>query len=81
MTQDALLFPHLSIRENLTYSPRADGLDDVVAALDIAHLLDRRPRHLSGGEGAPIRRLSASLRIEGGPVQHNPAGPGIDHEG
>lgn len=50
VTQDALLFPHLSVRENLLYSPRADGLGDVPAALGIAHLLDRRPRNLSGGE-------------------------------
>jgi molybdate transport system ATP-binding protein len=50
ITQDALLFPHLSVRENLLYSPRATGLVDVPAALGIESLLDRRPRNLSGGE-------------------------------
>jgi molybdate transport system ATP-binding protein len=50
VTQDALLFPHLSVHENLRYSPYADQLDDVVAVLGIEHLMDRMPRNLSGGE-------------------------------
>jgi molybdate transport system ATP-binding protein len=48
--QDASLFPHLSVRQNLLYSPRARGLEDVPAALGIEPLLDRMPRNLSGGE-------------------------------
>lgn len=58
VTQDALLFPHLSVRKNLLYSPRATGLGDVPDALGIGHLLDRMPRHLSGGE----RRRAALAR-------------------
>jgi molybdate transport system ATP-binding protein len=58
VTQDALLFPHLTVRENLLYSPRAQGLGDVPEALGIARLLDRRPRSLSGGE----RRRAALAR-------------------
>jgi molybdate transport system ATP-binding protein len=50
VAQDALLFPHLSVRENLLYSPRAVGLGDIPSALGIESLLDRRPRNLSGGE-------------------------------
>jgi molybdate transport system ATP-binding protein len=50
VTQDALLFPHLSVRNNLLYSPRAVGLGDVPQALALDGLLDRMPRHLSGGE-------------------------------
>jgi molybdate transport system ATP-binding protein len=50
VTQDALLFPHRDVRSNLLYSPRAAGLGDAPDALGIAHLLDRMPRHLSGGE-------------------------------
>ena len=58
VTQDALLFPHLSVRDNLLYSPRADLLGDVPDALGIGHLLDRMPRNLSGGE----RRRTALAR-------------------
>ncbi|MBK7975146.1 MAG: ATP-binding cassette domain-containing protein [Deltaproteobacteria bacterium] len=54
VTQDALLFPHLSVRRNLTFSPRAGPIDDVAAALGIAHLLGRMPRHLSGGEARRV---------------------------
>jgi molybdate transport system ATP-binding protein len=55
--QDGRLFPHLSVRSNLTYgmglTPAAQrfvSLDQVVSLLGIAPLLDRRPARLSGGE-------------------------------
>ncbi|MDR1946486.1 MAG: molybdenum ABC transporter ATP-binding protein [Desulfovibrio sp.] len=55
--QDGRLFPHLSVRSNLTYgmkliSPaeRKIPLDQVIDLLGIGHLLDRNPKHLSGGE-------------------------------
>ncbi len=50
--QDSLLFPHLSVRGNLTYSRRRGPLtlDRVAAILGIGALLDRRPASLSGGE-------------------------------
>ena len=56
--QDARLFPHLSALGNLRYAERRSkhisdsriGLDDVVQALDLAALLERRPATLSGGE-------------------------------
>ncbi len=50
--QDALLFPHLSVRRNLTYSHRKGGLslDRVTGILGIGHLLERKPASLSGGE-------------------------------
>lgn len=47
--QEALLFPHLSVRENLAYGG-GEGVKHVADLLAVAHLLDRRPRHLSGGE-------------------------------
>src|SRR5262249_51697399 len=50
VTQDALLFPHLTVRQNLLFSPRAGSIDSVARALGIGHLLERRPRNLSGGE-------------------------------
>lgn len=57
--QDLALFPHLSVRENITFglSRRATGadadgaLERVAGMFDIAHLLDRRDiATLSGGE-------------------------------
>ncbi|MEJ1161488.1 molybdenum ABC transporter ATP-binding protein [Prosthecomicrobium sp. N25] len=71
--QDAQLFPHLSVRRNLTYgrwfTPAAErriGLDPVVEVLGIGHLLDRRPATLSGGERQRVaigRALVASPRL------------------
>ena len=55
--QDARLFPHLDIRQNLDYGRRMNRLaadpaqhKRVTDLLDIGHLLDRRPGQLSGGE-------------------------------
>jgi molybdate transport system ATP-binding protein len=53
--QDALVFPHLSVRGNLLYGARSAGektpsLDSVADMLEIGPLLDRRPDGLSGGE-------------------------------
>jgi molybdate transport system ATP-binding protein len=55
--QDARLFPHLDVRQNLDYGRRMNRLADdpaqrarVTELLDIGHLLDRRPGKLSGGE-------------------------------
>lgn len=55
--QDARLFPHLSVRQNLDYGRRMNGFaPDAIAEtrtvdlLDIGHLLDRRSAQLSGGE-------------------------------
>jgi len=55
--QDARLFPHLDVRQNLDYGRRMNRLTEDPAArtritemLDISHLMDRRPGKLSGGE-------------------------------
>lgn len=55
--QDARLFPHLNVRQNLDYGRRMNGLAanpadeaNTIALLDIGGLLDRRPAQLSGGE-------------------------------
>ena len=47
--QEGRLFPHMSVRANLTYAG-SDGLDAVTDMLGIGHLLNRRPGTLSGGE-------------------------------
>jgi molybdate transport system ATP-binding protein len=53
--QDARLFPHLTVAQNLAYAARirrrpVTGLDGVVDLLGIAPLMARRPAGLSGGE-------------------------------
>ncbi|MFP7674317.1 molybdenum ABC transporter ATP-binding protein [Marivita sp. S0852] len=57
--QDSRLFPHLSVRQNLSYAARVRGREgpqdnDVADLLGITHLLDRRPHALSGGESQRV---------------------------
>jgi molybdate transport system ATP-binding protein len=71
--QDARLFPHLDVTQNLDYGRRMNGLPDdaeqkkrVTDLLDIGHLLDRRPGKLSGGERQRValgRALLAKPRL------------------
>lgn len=71
--QDARLFPHLNVRQNLDYGRRMNRLDHdataegrAVELLDIGHLLDRRPAQLSGGERQRValgRALLAKPRL------------------
>jgi len=71
--QDARLFPHLNVAQNLDYGRRMNGLarDEaqhgrVVDLLDIGALLDRRPGKLSGGERQRValgRALLAKPRL------------------
>jgi molybdate transport system ATP-binding protein len=56
--QDARLFPHLTVRGNIAYAARrASGgpaLEEVARFFDIAALLERPVRHLSGGEKSRV---------------------------
>jgi molybdate transport system ATP-binding protein len=69
--QDARLFPHLTVAENLTYGPRmrgrkVEGFDRIVDLLGIAALVGRRPGTLSGGERQRVaigRALLAKPRL------------------
>ena len=71
--QDARLFPHLDVRQNLDYGRRMNRLADdpaqrkrVTDLLDIGHLRDRRPGQLSGGERQRValgRALLAQPRL------------------
>lgn len=73
MFQDARLFPHLNVSQNLRYgrwftpaSRRYANLKRVVKLLDIEDLLERRPASLSGGEKQRVavgRALLSSPRI------------------
>ena len=69
--QDLRLFPHRNVRDNLRYGEkfapperRFLGLDEVAAFLDIAPLLARRPRTLSGGEA---QRVAIGRALLSGP--------------
>jgi molybdate transport system ATP-binding protein len=71
--QDARLFPHMTVGQNLRYgrfftstSERYGDMDGVIDLLGIGHLRDRRPGSLSGGEKQRVaigRALLASPRL------------------
>jgi molybdate transport system ATP-binding protein len=71
--QDARLFPHMSVRDNLLFGWRraavpadAAEIDRIVALLGLERLLERRPRMLSGGEKGRValgRALLSSPEI------------------
>jgi molybdate transport system ATP-binding protein len=71
--QEARLFPHLTVRQNLAYGrwfapkgARTESPDRIVDLLGIGNLLDRRPVNLSGGEKQRVaigRALLAAPRL------------------
>ncbi len=71
--QDGRLFPHASVEKNLTYGMKLTpaglryvDLGQIVALLDLGHLLARRPGKLSGGEKQRVaigRALLTSPRL------------------
>ena len=69
--QDAALFPHLSVQENVRFGPRAGreastaGADALLRQLGISHLANRSPRWLSGGERQRVA-LARALAIKPG---------------
>ena len=53
--QDSRLFPHMRVAANLRYAGARETMVDAVAhLLGIAHLFDRWPRTLSGGEAKRV---------------------------
>lgn len=59
--QDDALFPHLSARQNVFYGARDTTAHDVIDVLEIAPVLDRSVRQLSGGERKRVALARALL--------------------
>jgi ABC-type sugar transport system ATPase subunit len=69
--QDYALYPHMSVRSNITFSLRMartapaqvqKKLEYVAGVLQIGHLLDRKPRELSGGQRQRVAMGRAMVR-------------------
>ena len=64
--QDALLFPHLSVRGNIGYARRGAAADEAISLLELGPLLERRTATLSGGERQRValaRALASAPRL------------------
>jgi molybdate transport system ATP-binding protein len=65
--QSYVLFPHLTVRRNLAFGGAEEGeVEETAERLGVAHLLQRRPRRLSGGEQQRValgRALLAGPRV------------------
>jgi molybdate transport system ATP-binding protein len=66
--QDARLFPHLSVRENVLFGARVPRgrVDGMLEVLELTRLLERRPGTLSGGERQRValaRALATDPRL------------------
>ena len=69
--QNYALYPHMSVRDNLSFGLRirkvpketvVKSIGDVAKSLDIAHLLDRKPGELSGGQRQRVALGRAIIR-------------------
>ena len=62
--QDALLFPHLTARQNLRFGAKVGSRgDELISLLELEPLLDRYPSTLSGGERQRVS-LARALATE-----------------
>ncbi|MCL3837480.1 sulfate/molybdate ABC transporter ATP-binding protein [Aeromicrobium duanguangcaii] len=68
--QEARLFPHLTVRENVAFGPRSQGRSDATRVGDQwleqvggSALAERRPRELSGGQAQRVA-IARALAVE-----------------
>jgi molybdate transport system ATP-binding protein len=68
--QDFLLFPHLSVLDNVAFGPRSRGMTDPsrraanwLDRLGVGDLADRRPASLSGGQAQRVA-MARALAVE-----------------
>lgn len=65
--QDYALFPHKTVRENITYAMRDEQMTfALIETLGIDHIIDRYPHEISGGEKqrvALIRALATKPKL------------------
>ncbi|MCC6758148.1 MAG: molybdenum ABC transporter ATP-binding protein [Candidatus Omnitrophica bacterium] len=63
--QDTLLFPHMTVEENILYGRREDNRQSFIASVidifEIRRLLNRMPANLSGGEKQRVAIVRALL--------------------
>ncbi|GAB2451269.1 molybdate transport system ATP-binding protein [Conyzicola lurida] len=73
LAQDALLFPHLSVLENVAFGPRSAGVRaaaarsmarDWLGEVDALEFASRRPAELSGGQA---QRIAVARALAAGP--------------
>ena len=73
LAQDALLFPHLSVLENVAFGPRSSGISraesrlravDWLEQVEASDLGRRRPTELSGGQA---QRVAVARALASGP--------------
>ncbi|MFD1040300.1 ATP-binding cassette domain-containing protein [Virgibacillus byunsanensis] len=58
--QDYALFPHMTVRKNITYGMKDESLmNSLVKTVGIEHILDSYPRHISGGEKQRVALVRA----------------------
>jgi molybdate transport system ATP-binding protein len=66
LSQDYAIFPHLTVRGNVSYGARGWDVHGLLARFELAELAERYPRQLSGGQlqrVALARALAAQPRL------------------